>query len=398
MLKNKNGITLIAMIITIIVMLILAGISIATLAGENGVINKTTIAKAATRAGEIKEIVRLEASNNKVAEFTNDEQKTRDKVIAELVADGKLTPEEEQELQNAETPTITIGGITIDFSVLPESVQVWTQSGTSVTDGEITLTVGTKVSGYRVTGHEDLNWYVLGAKDGKLLITTDTCPEKVSLEGTSGFQNADGTYPWVTALNTVAAKYGDGDLADSTRTIDYDDINRITGYDPKTDGSAVGEVWEYGNKVTYTLKDDGEVWYKGTKQPTEWTVSTITSFQYWDGTDWTPLEPGESTPNPVECTYTYCDVSSIDSGAKTLLFTNTGFYPGAESSYWLGSTYIWCGACQAYWGLLCVYSSDIGYYDLFGSSEGSFSGGLGLRPVVSLRSSVKVTEAGVVSK
>lgn len=35
MLKNKNGITLISLVVTILVLLILAGVSIMTLTGEN---------------------------------------------------------------------------------------------------------------------------------------------------------------------------------------------------------------------------------------------------------------------------------------------------------------------------------------------------------------------------
>lgn len=38
--KKQKGITLIALVITIIVLLILAGISIATLTGENGILRK----------------------------------------------------------------------------------------------------------------------------------------------------------------------------------------------------------------------------------------------------------------------------------------------------------------------------------------------------------------------
>ena len=48
-LKTSNGITLIALIITIIVLLILAGISIQMLTGDNGIL---------TRAGEAKEKTR----------------------------------------------------------------------------------------------------------------------------------------------------------------------------------------------------------------------------------------------------------------------------------------------------------------------------------------------------
>ena len=45
MFKKENGITLVALVITIIVLLILAGISIATLTGENGLLNRATQAK-----------------------------------------------------------------------------------------------------------------------------------------------------------------------------------------------------------------------------------------------------------------------------------------------------------------------------------------------------------------
>jgi type II secretory pathway pseudopilin PulG len=40
--KTKNGITLIALIITIIVLLILAGITISALFGDNGILNKAS--------------------------------------------------------------------------------------------------------------------------------------------------------------------------------------------------------------------------------------------------------------------------------------------------------------------------------------------------------------------
>ena len=41
--KNQRGITLIALVITIIVLLILAGITITLLMGENGVLNRAHI-------------------------------------------------------------------------------------------------------------------------------------------------------------------------------------------------------------------------------------------------------------------------------------------------------------------------------------------------------------------
>ena len=40
--KNNEGITLIALIITVIVLLILVGVTIATLMGDNGILTKAT--------------------------------------------------------------------------------------------------------------------------------------------------------------------------------------------------------------------------------------------------------------------------------------------------------------------------------------------------------------------
>ena len=48
MARNK-GITLVALVITIIILLILAGISIATLTGQNGLLSKANIAGEETK-------------------------------------------------------------------------------------------------------------------------------------------------------------------------------------------------------------------------------------------------------------------------------------------------------------------------------------------------------------
>lgn len=58
MLRNK-GITLIALVITIIILLILAGISIATLTGENGVLTKANTAQIQTKEKSAKEKIEI---------------------------------------------------------------------------------------------------------------------------------------------------------------------------------------------------------------------------------------------------------------------------------------------------------------------------------------------------
>ena len=57
--KNK-GITLIALIVTIIVLLILAGVTISTLTGESGIMIKASNAKKETAKANAEERVRIE--------------------------------------------------------------------------------------------------------------------------------------------------------------------------------------------------------------------------------------------------------------------------------------------------------------------------------------------------
>ena len=58
--KNNKGITLIALVITIIVLLILAGVSIAMLTGDNGILTKSTESTTATDLAEVLERVNME--------------------------------------------------------------------------------------------------------------------------------------------------------------------------------------------------------------------------------------------------------------------------------------------------------------------------------------------------
>ena len=59
--KQQKGITLIALVVTIIILLILAGVSIAMLTGNNGVLTQAKSAKENTRVGEVQEKVKLAA-------------------------------------------------------------------------------------------------------------------------------------------------------------------------------------------------------------------------------------------------------------------------------------------------------------------------------------------------
>ncbi len=59
MLKNNKGITLIALVITIIVLLILAGVSIAMLTGSNGILTQSTKARDDTAKATVADKVNM---------------------------------------------------------------------------------------------------------------------------------------------------------------------------------------------------------------------------------------------------------------------------------------------------------------------------------------------------
>ena len=72
----SRGITLIALVITIIILLILAGISIAMLTGENGILTKTSTAKEESIIAEESEIIKLAYTENVTENITEGKEIT----------------------------------------------------------------------------------------------------------------------------------------------------------------------------------------------------------------------------------------------------------------------------------------------------------------------------------
>ena len=78
--NNQKGITLIALVITIIVLLILAGVAISMLSGENGILSQAAKAKIQYEVAGLKEEVTI-----KIAEKQLDESLNKEKEIEEYL-------------------------------------------------------------------------------------------------------------------------------------------------------------------------------------------------------------------------------------------------------------------------------------------------------------------------
>ena len=124
--KNNRGITLIALVITIIVLLILAEVTIATLTGDNGILTKATEAKQKTMEATAKEKVQIE-------------------VMASYGTDGKIkekitlqTAKQNEMLNNAENSYINL---TDGLVVIQAGFKVAEDSGTTIDEGIVVMVI-----------------------------------------------------------------------------------------------------------------------------------------------------------------------------------------------------------------------------------------------------------------
>ena len=74
MFRNKKGITLIALVVTIVVLLILAGVTISLLLDENGIIAKSKDARTETRVSQIEDEVGMWKQHNFINKESNQAQ------------------------------------------------------------------------------------------------------------------------------------------------------------------------------------------------------------------------------------------------------------------------------------------------------------------------------------
>ena len=88
--KSSKGITLIALVITIIVLLILAGVSIAMLTGDNGILTQASKAKDENIKGQEKEQIRLAMQSKKMEKIADNVERTvtAEELQNQLIADG----------------------------------------------------------------------------------------------------------------------------------------------------------------------------------------------------------------------------------------------------------------------------------------------------------------------
>lgn len=197
--NGKNGITLIALIITIIVLLILAGVTIATLTGNNGIITKAQNAKAQNAQKTVEEQINLAVQVSRInEEFVID----KDILERELTNNGiEITKSENDELPW----TVKKDGYVYTIS---ENGEVKEKEGIAITTGDIEIlkgsTEGKKVSAQILSGETGtIKWESTGnitlrATEGNEVIVDvnsnanagDTATITAKIEGKTTYQDS----------------------------------------------------------------------------------------------------------------------------------------------------------------------------------------------------------------
>ena len=139
--KNQKGITLIALVITIIVLLILAGVSIAMLLGDNGILTNATEAQENT------------AKQNAVEKINVALQAIKTEALSKIVGNSNYDPANDASLKTAEITGIDTTDET-EYTVEGTSKITITYTNTTyniTVSGDIDFSGTNKTNGGKIT-------------------------------------------------------------------------------------------------------------------------------------------------------------------------------------------------------------------------------------------------------
>ena len=185
---NQRGITLIALVITIIVLLILAGVSIAMLTGQNGILAQAQKAKTTTDNKSAEEKVKLAVMAARSQSETGALE--ADKLVTEVTTNYG---------GQAET---TAGGFPVTVTIDGKSFTVDENGTVEVSKYETSIlsasdiaakTDKTKIYGAKVTGYTlpsgtttDVGWKIFYADNSNIYLIADNYVERTNLPGSTG--------------------------------------------------------------------------------------------------------------------------------------------------------------------------------------------------------------------
>ena len=364
-LKNTKGITLVALVITIIILLILAGISISALT-NTGIFQKAKDAKQKSEDAALDQ-------NTKLDEYENELDKYLPKQLVDKVNDG----------------TIKVGdyiSYTPDQASTDDILQeLATYSGNTDSTKNTTSTLTQEID--KETG---LKWRVLDVKDGKVRLISDRPTTSIiTLSGAKGYNNA------VYLLDkTCKTLYNNSKLASNVQNLKIEDIQDHLAYDYKQYPNSNVDTGKYGGTKEYTANKNYPNIFA--KEKTGW-VDGIQGAELSLSEQTTPINETKTTANEkikITQTYWYKTMSANDFNGDSKemyykLFINNG--EKNYNAYWMSSRCVNALSGFAYFHVRFVYSGSVYADDLDYSGDGWNSHDYAFRPCITLNSNVQVT-------
>ena len=348
--KQTKGITLIALVITIIVLLILAGVSIAMLTGQNGILTQAQNASEQTEIASVKEQAQLDISNYVVEKLKNGEDptvNTPEKV--QEILDGANAEENRYYAGYTETGVKTPSGYEVPY----EELYTTGTSGEETTSKTVEdLKLGDRVT-YIDKNNNEIECVVLydaSSGYGVQVISKDIV-DTVTLGVKGDFKASKDSYN--NALKTLyekAQEYLNPTYASSARCVGSNPA------DPNWDATGTDEAGYY-------TKNEGEEGYYSYLKRYYGTLKNEDS-QY--NTDWTQME-------------------------------KTDGIQIASDGYWLASRYVSVLSTSAVFYCRGVsVNGNLGEGNLYYVDSYAGQGGIsfteGFRPVFTLKSEIKIAE------
>ena len=360
--KTEKGITLVALVVTIVVLLILAGVSINLVLGNNGIIAKAKDAETKSAEASQNDLKGM----NALTEEMNNALGEKPKVDLSKYKIGDYVNYTYDTAENYVLTSATCG------------------SSSNPADG-IPQTTGLK---WRILNIDEAN----GTVD---LISENPTGTYVYFGDILGYNNG----PYL--MNEICkAQYSNKSLGVNARSINLLDMEKhltAAGIAARNAYKYNSGAAKYGTTKTYTSNTKYPSLYAGQKgagvNVAEVNASTIAQPDITKGND--PYEESKAiaktepttdntsgTGNPLTVTQIYYNISinSTNYGDAYKVLSNSTWY-------WVASRYVGTYSDSAGFGLRIADNSTYGD-GMFNSNGSSYNGNVRLRPVVSLSSSI----------
>ena len=399
--KREKGITLVALVITIIILLILAGISISALTNQ-GLFAKAQDAKKQSEIANIKEKIQLDIYEKQleppVGSITDAQLKTIlekyftdvPETLPEDLSTLTLTSKSEYGSYSIKVTDVyngtTIKGTqqpTLASKVQPGDYVTYTPDPAS-TDAIITelgqYSGSTANTSSTLTQEEGLKWRVLDVVDGKVrLISEVPTTSKVTLYGYNGYNNA--VYLLDKTCKTLYSKVG---YSENVQNLKIEDIQNKMSRDYTTIDPNYGQPFTpttYKYPSIFAQEEGQTITGAGITQPeTRLGLSEQTN----------PIT-GTNTATSWTVKYTYWNKTMAESDFTNPIYYNLFIKNGSNySTYWMSSRCVKANSVDAPFHVCLVSSGRVDANCLYRSDDYPRSGAFALRPVVTLNSNVLV--------